>query len=158
MYKWKRQSKWQRKRFLVAKKINDQSGNNEGSSTLLLANVILDMVNVKLKLFEIMGNNVNEVLVQKMTYYNTYGIEILEQMAPEGTELKIQQLFLLAQFHAKFFSSDKTIQREHTNEAIRLYEKILQFNDHDDISEMSKQMQLKSRDAMDLLQRQIKMM
>ena len=61
------------------------------ASILLLANVTLDMVNAKLKLFEILGNNVDERLVQKMTYYNTYGIEILEQLNPGDTQSKIHQ-------------------------------------------------------------------
>ena len=126
------------------------------ASILLLANVTLDMVNAKLKLFEILGNNVDERLVQKMTYYNTYGIEILEQLNPGDTQSKIHQIFLLGQFHAKFFSSDKKIQREHTIQAIESYEKVLLFED--DLSEMSTQMKLKSQDAKDLLERQIKLM
>ena len=56
--RWQRQSKFHRRRFLAARN-NRASQPNNVESNLLFASVILDMVNVKLKLFEANGNNVD---------------------------------------------------------------------------------------------------
>ena len=123
--RWQRQSKFHRRRFLAARNNRASQGNNV-ESNLLFASVILDMVNVKLKLFEANGNNVDEKLVQKMTYYNTQGIEVLEQMTKPVNDVdkQIQATFLLAQLHTKFFSSDKEVQRQHTKKAIQAYDEV----------------------------------
>ena len=123
--RWQRQSKFHRRRFLAARNNRASQGNNV-ESNLLFASVILDMVNVKLKLFEANGNNVDEKLVQKMTYYNTQGIEVLEQMIKPKDDIdkQIQATFLLAQLHTKFFSSDKEVQRQHTKKAILAYDEV----------------------------------
>eukprot|EP00093_Oithona_nana_P014701 14701.XXX_419987_419559_1 [CDS] Oithona nana genome sequencing. len=119
------------------------------------------MVNVKLKLFEANGNNVDEKLVQKMTYYNTQGIEVLEQMTKPVNDVDkhIQATFLLAQLHTKFFSSDKEVQRQHTKKAIQAYDEVYsKGSQYKELQESTKALVVKSQDAKDLLERQMKVM
>ena len=156
--RWERQSKLHRRRFCLAQKQYQQTKNTDNA--ILFATVILDMVNIKLKLFEMKGNNVDEKLVQKMTFYNTRGIEVLEQMSQPTNDLdkQIRATFLLAQLHTKFFSSNKDIQRKHTQEAIKAYEKVQSIGSTETINETSRALVLKSQDAKDLLERQMKVM
>ena len=124
----KRMSKWKRKKFQIYSDkhiMNDQT-NSTVKNLMNLGKVCLEMLEVKIKLFERAGGAADRKLLQKMDFYSTKGIDsfstILLKSEPDHQEshpeevvtkeIIIEALFGKAQLYNKSFSPDQSEQQE----------------------------------------------
>lgn len=132
--KWKRQCKWHRRRF------------NKATCPVSKATTCLDMLDSLNKIFE--DQPKNNKIVQKMTFYAKTGIDGIEKAIQKYPDNDYYH-FLLAQLYSKFFTPSVPDQMNHTQKAIDAYQKVLE------LSEIPALL-MKSKDAKDLLERQLK--
>ena len=137
-----------------------------------LQSAYMDLLEVKLKLFEKTSGSLQPKLLQKMAYICKQGAVVNEQILEsyedklkennlkEENEVKqvLMAWFAKARFLNKFFAPNQEEQMEYTREAIKHYEKVMCYCARNpEYKKLVPHEYKKSVDVADLLKRQLKL-
>ena len=146
----KRQAKWHRRRYLRIQKILKTSDSFENYYSL--GSICLDMLSVKTQVFE--TDPSNAMVLQKMAFYANTGISALEKSLKFknlNDSKKTEAYFKKAELYRKFFTPNVDDQMKYSQKAVEDFEMVIKFH-----QKGQEKILLKSKDAKDLLERQLK--